>query len=98
MAQRCRALRESQCAEKPWEILALAVQPDHVHLLVRVSPSERAAEVMKACKGITAVHLRREVAPLRRLLSMWTRNSFASTAGTVSQQTLQRSSEAQTER
>jgi putative transposase len=48
VAQRCRALRESQCAEKPWEVLALAVQPVSVHLLVRVSPAERAAEVKGA--------------------------------------------------
>jgi putative transposase len=88
-------LLEDKCAEQQWEIVALAMQPDHVHLFVRVSPSESAAGVVKECKGITSFHLRREFAHLRRLPSMWTRSSFASTAGTVSQQTLQRSSDAQ---
>jgi putative transposase len=38
VAQRCRALLEDKCAEHQWAILALAMQPEHVHLLVRVSP------------------------------------------------------------
>jgi REP element-mobilizing transposase RayT len=32
----------------------LAVQPDHVHLFVRVWPSVSAADVVKECKGLSA--------------------------------------------
>ena len=105
VAARCRELIEGKCAEKGWHCLALAVQPDHIHVFVRVWPSESAAEVVKVvkeckeeCKGITAVTLRREVPPLLTLPSMWTRSDFASTAGKVSQETMQRSIAAQRRR
>ena len=90
VASRCQKLIEGQCAEKGWEILALAIQPDHVHLCVRVWPSDSAADVVKACKGITSFHLRTEFPDLLKLPSMWTRSYFAATAGTVSQETMQR--------
>jgi REP element-mobilizing transposase RayT len=32
---RCRALIEQACGEHEWTILALAIQPDHLHLFVR---------------------------------------------------------------
>jgi putative transposase len=82
---RCRELIEGKCAERGWIILALAIQPDHIHLFVRVWPSDSAAEAVKECKGVTSFALRKEFPQLRKLPSMWTRSYFASTAGNVSQ-------------
>ena len=90
IATDCHALIAQKCAEKGWEILELAIQPDHVHLFVRVWPTDSAAEVVKECKGLTAHHLRDTYAVLRRMPSMWTRSYFASTAGNVSSETIQR--------
>ena len=87
-----------KCAEKGWEILALAIPPDHIHLFVRGWPSDRAAAVVKECKGITSFHLRKEFPHLLKLPSRWTSSFFASTAGNVSQQTIQRYIAAQTGR
>jgi REP-associated tyrosine transposase len=103
VAARCRELIEGKCAEHKcaehgWEILALAIQPDHIHLFVRVTPSESASEVVKESKGVTSFYLRREFPHLLKLPSMWTRSYFASTAGNVSQQTIQRYIVAQTGR
>ena len=98
VAARCRELIEAKCAEQGWHILALAIQPDHLHLVARVWPSDSAADVVKACKGITSFHLRREFPHLLKLPSMWTRSYFAATAGTVSQETIQPYIEAQTGR
>ena len=98
VAAQCRELIEGKCAEHGWDILALAIQPDHLHLFVRVWPSESAAEVVKACKGITSFHLRREFPHLLKLPSMRTRCYFASTAGNVSQETIQQYIAAQTGR
>ena len=98
VAGRCRELLEGKCAERGWTILALAIQPDHLHLCVRVWPSDSAAEVVKECKGITSFALRKEYPQLRKLPSMWTRSYFASTAGDVSQETIQRYLDAQTGR
>lgn len=98
VAARCQESIEGKCAEKGWRILALAIQPDHIHLFVRVWPSDSAAEVVKECKGITSFTLRKEFAHLLTLPSMWTRSYFASTADTVSQETIQRYIAAQTRR
>jgi putative transposase len=98
VAVRCQELIEAKCAERGWTILALAIQPDHIHLFVRVWPSDSAAEVVKECKGITSFHLRKEFSALLKLPSMWTRSYFASTAGNVSQDTIQRYIDAQTGR
>ncbi len=59
VATRCKASIEGKCTERGWIIPALAIQPDHLHLFVRVWPSDSAAEVVKECKGITSFHLRR---------------------------------------
>jgi putative transposase len=98
VAARCRELLEGKCAEHGWEILALAIQPDHIHLFVRVTPSDSAAEGVKQCKGVTSFYLRREFPHLLKLPSMWTRNYFASTAGNVSQETIRKYIAAQTGR
>jgi REP-associated tyrosine transposase len=71
-------------------------QPDHIHLFVRVWPSDSASFVVKELKGITPRYLREEFhAVLSKLPSMWTGSYFASTAGAVSAQTIQRSIDAQ---
>jgi putative transposase len=92
---RCQQLLEQKCEQCGWKILALAIQPDHIHLFVRAQPSDSAALIIKECKGLTAFVLRRDFAILRKLPSMWTRSYFASTAGNVSQQTIQKYIDAQ---
>ena len=95
IAQRCQQLIEEKCRQKGWTILTLAIQPDHLHLFVRVWPSDSAALVVKEVKGVTSFHLRKEFPLLLKLPSMWTRSFFASTAGKVSQQTIQQYLDAQ---
>ena len=89
-------LVQQKCAEKGWDIRELAVQPDHVHVFMRVWPTDSAADVIKEIKGITSFHLRKEFASLlSKLPSLWTRSYFASTSGNVSAETIQRYIEAQ---
>lgn len=95
IAERCKQLIEEKCDEKGWTILTLAIQPDHIHLFVHVWPSDSASEVMKEVKGITSFHLRKEFPILLKLPSMWTRSYFASTAGNISQETIQQYIDAQ---
>ena len=89
VAARCRELIEGKCVDRGWGILALAIQPAHIHQVVRVWPSDSAAEVATECKGITSFHLRKQFPPLLKLPSTWTRSYFASTAGNVSQESIQ---------
>jgi putative transposase len=91
----CRALIERKCEEKGWDILKIAVQPDHIHLFVRVWPTDAACEVIKECKGLTAHELRGKYPVLLKLPSLWTKSYFASTAGNVSAEAIQRYIEGQ---
>jgi putative transposase len=95
IAHDCQALLEQKCAEHGWTMVQLAIQPDHVPLFVRVWPTTSAADVVKECKGLTSYELRKRYPVLLKMPSLWTRSSFASTAGNVSQATIQRSIAAQ---
>ena len=96
LKDRCQELLEAKCKEKGWDILTLAIQPDHIHLFVRAWPSDSAAEVVKEMKGSTSFILRKEFQPiLSKLPSLWTRSYFASTAGAVSAQIIQEYLDAQ---
>jgi putative transposase len=86
----CERLIRQKCEEFGWHILELAIQPDHIHLFVRVFPTVAAAEVVRQCKGITSRQLRQKYPHLRKLPSLWTSSYFASTAGNVSQETIQK--------
>lgn len=90
IAAECRRLIEGKCLERGWQVIELAIQPDHVHLFVRVWPSDCAAEVVKACKGVTSHELRARYPELRKLPSLWTRSYFAATAGNVTGETMAR--------
>ena len=98
VATRCQELIEGKCTKQGWQILTLAIQPDYIHLFARVTPCDSAADVVKACKGVTSFSLRREFAHLLTLPSMWTRSYFASTNSKVSQHTIRSYIAAQTGR
>jgi putative transposase len=74
VARDCRTLIEAECNEHGWSIESLAIQPDHVHLFVRVWPKDSAADVLKAVQGVTAHALRKRYPHLRKTPSLWTRS------------------------
>jgi len=88
--ERCQELLTQKCQEKGWQMVELAIQPDHIHLFVRAWPSVSAAEIVKECKGFSAFTVRKEFPELHKLPSLWTRSYFASTAGNVSSETIAR--------
>jgi putative transposase len=80
--------------EHHWQIIRLAVQPDHVQLFLRTTPSTLPTDIPRLMQGRSS-HVLQEAFPhLRRMPSLWTRSSFISTAGNVSQETMHRSIEA----
>ncbi|MFL5624783.1 MAG: IS200/IS605 family transposase [Ktedonobacteraceae bacterium] len=96
LKDRCQQLIEAKCQEKGWTIFTLAIQPDHIHLFVRVWPSDSASDVVKQLKGYTSFFLRKEFKPLlSKLPSLWTRSYFSSTAGAVNAQMIQEYLDAQ---
>lgn len=89
LAERLRALLVEKCAELGWEIIALEVMPDHLHLFISVDPDVAPNQVAHRLKGYTSHVLRREFPHLIRLPALWTRSYFVSTAGMVSSKTIE---------
>jgi putative transposase len=95
IAKRLRAILAEVAEENGWNIEHVAIQPDHVHIFVRTTPTVAAHNIVKRFKGRSAHHLRREFPSLLRLPSLWTRSYFCSTAGNVSAAAIRRYIEAQ---
>lgn len=76
--------------ENGWQIIQLAIQPDHVHLFIRSNPYTLPSDIPRLIKGRSSHDLREEFPYLCKLPSLWTRSFFLSTAGNVSQEIIQR--------
>ena len=90
VANRLKVLLVEKCAELEWEIVALEVMPDHVHLFVGAQPDVAPSQIMHALKGYTSRVLRQEFPRLQTMPSMWTRSFWVSTAGSVSAEVIQK--------
>jgi putative transposase len=52
IAKRLREIFLALALEKSWDILALEIAPDHVHLFVGVKPTDASNQVIKRSKGV----------------------------------------------
>lgn len=96
---RCEELIRAKCAEHDWPIVALDIEPDHVHLFVKTHPKHSPSYVANQLKGFTSRALRDEFPHLRsRLPTLWSRSFFAATVGAVSAAAVQRYIDTQYER
>ena len=95
VAQRLKKIFAQVTKEKRVKILALEVQPDHLHLFVSCYPQMVVHKLVKAFKGRSSNILRKEFPSLLRLPSLWTNSYFVSTAGNVSSETIRKYIEAQ---
>jgi len=87
---RLQQIIEEVAAEYDWQVLCLAIQPDHVHLFVRANPYTLPSDIARLIKGRSSRLLWEELPALHKLPSLWTRSFFLSTAGNVSQDTIQK--------
>ncbi len=83
VAERLEQLICEVANENTWEVLQLAIQPDHVHLFLRANPYTLPTDIARLIKGRSSHALREEFAHLKRMPSLWTRSTFYSTAGNV---------------
>ena len=90
VATRTRQIFAEVAVENEWDILALEVAPDHVHLFVSVKPTDAPHLIVKAFKGRSSRYLRQEFSHLLRLPSLWTSSYFVSTAGNISSEAVRR--------
>jgi putative transposase len=87
---RLERLVQAVVDEHGWQIIQLAIQPDHVHLCIRSNPYTVPSDIPRLIKGRSSHDLREEFPDLRKLPSLWTRSFFLSTAGDVSQEVIRR--------
>ena len=90
-------VREISC-RSDFELLALECDTDHCHIFVNVPPDIRAADAVRVIKTNTARPLLAEFEAFRHMRHLWTRSYFASTAGKVSQEAIERYSADQKKR
>jgi putative transposase len=84
IADRLEQIVHEVANENQWEVIQLAIQPDHVHLFMRSNPYTLPTDIARLIKGRSSHELREEFPQLKRMPSLWTRSTFYSTAGNVS--------------
>ena len=94
VADRLRGLLSEVAQAKGFEILALEIQPDHVHLCFSAPPAIAPSLAIQWFKGITARSPFAGFLPLRRVCRcshLWAPSYSVGTAGQVSAETIRRS-------
>ena len=73
---------------KGWEIKALEVMPDHIHLFISVPPKVAPTELVKPLKGISARRIFQEFSKLKKKEfwggQLWSPSYYVGTAGHIS--------------
>lgn len=70
--------------EYEFTICETEIMPDYVHLLIDCNPRFGIMDCVRKLKGVTSRVLRDEFPTLKsKIPTLWTRNAFISTAGTV---------------
>jgi putative transposase len=84
LASRLGELFAQCCEVNRWLVHELNVQPDHLHLLLQVSPSDRVSVVVQCLKGGSSRALRIEFPDLEEFLwgkSFWSVGYFCESVG-----------------
>lgn len=76
--------------EHGWNLIALEVMPDHVHLFINAPTHESAADIARWVKGRASKILRGEFPDLKKLPTLWSPSYFVATTGQVSTETIKR--------
>src|SRR5436189_6216364 len=87
---RLKAIIEQVVEEHVWKVLKLAIQFDHVHLVLRANPYTLPTDIARKIKGSSSHLLREEFEHLKCMPSLWTRSNFYSTAGKVGSEIIAR--------
>ena len=93
VADRLRGVIHEICQQKGFEVLALEIQADHVHLFFSAPPAVAPSLAIQWFKGISARTLFAECPALRAKLRrghLWAPSFYIGTAGQVSANTIKR--------
>jgi putative transposase len=89
--QRLKELLHKKAEEEEWEIVEMEVMPDHVHIFIKVKPSDAPITIASRLKGYTSFILRSEFPKLKSSLpTLWTRSFFVESVGCISEETIKK--------
>jgi REP-associated tyrosine transposase len=78
-----------ECADfQRWKIEELNIQPDHIHMLIRMRPEVSVSRMVQLFKGKTSKIIREEFPELQEFLwgnSFWADGYFVETSGQVNE-------------
>ena len=93
VARRINELFTQCCEINNWELHELAINKDHVHLLIQTRPSEKLSEVVQQLKGGSSRVIRQEFPKLEEFLwgdSFWGDGYFAESIGSQNESVIRR--------
>jgi len=93
--ERMEQILNGVASDNGWDILAIEIMPDHVHLSVSADTRTKPEIVVKRFKGRSSHILREEFPELLKMPTLWTRSYFLCTAGNVSSDVIQKYIESQ---
>ncbi|EGD52752.1 transposase IS200-family protein [Thermoanaerobacter ethanolicus JW 200] len=67
-----------------FEIIALEVMPDHIHLSISAAPKYSPSELINKIKGVTGFKIAKQFPQLKAHGKIWTNSYFCATTGNVS--------------
>jgi len=77
-----------------FEIIAMEIMPDHVHLFVGSKPNIAPSDIVRIFKSISAIEIFKRFPKLHEFYSkakvLWSRGKFISTIGVVSAETVKK--------
>ncbi len=95
-----KTLIKGICYDNQLDMLALEIQPEHLHLFIGAKPTNNPADIVKRLKGNTSIQLRRCFTDVRYLGykqhfgkgfdNLWARGYYCGSAGHVSQEQVKR--------
>jgi len=88
-----KELFEEVAQEYGFEILAMEIMPDHIHLFVSAPPKYSPSTIAKIFKGVSAKKLFQKFPELRKEYwknHLWAPSYYVGTAGQVSAETIRR--------
>lgn len=89
--ERLKQLLKEKESEYGYSIMEAEIMPDHVHLLLDITPDRNITEIVNLIKGYTSHQLREEFPSLKkRLPTLWTRSKFISSVGAVTLEVVKR--------
>jgi len=84
VAERLQEIIFDVVKEHGWNLVALEIMPDHVHLFVNAPTHESPAQIARWVKGRASKYLRQEFPSLKKLPCLWSPSYFVASTGQTS--------------